>query len=379
MRWNWQQPNWPDFTYDSAALADMELRLLHQSGILFGAFLNLGDQDKRQLTVDMIGNEALMTSRIEGEYLDPDSLQSSILRRLGLATDHRRVSAAEQGIAELMVDLYRTFQAPLTHETLWSWHTMLTMGRRDLADVGRYRTLDEPMQVVSGPVYAPQIHFEAPPSDRLVSEMERFIAWFNGTGPAGTTPLPTLTRTGIAHIYFVSIHPFEDGNGRIGRAIAEKALAENLGQPTLIALAHTIEKRKKAYYAALEQANQRNEITDWLIYFSETTLDAVAYTQTRIKFLIEKARLYERLRDQLNARQEKVLARLFRAGPEGFVGGLSAENYIAITRTSRATATRDLRDLVDKAALRRVGERKYTRYYLSIDPDSPDGVAFSEN
>ncbi|MBK1646829.1 cell filamentation protein Fic [Thiocapsa imhoffii] len=366
MVWNWQQSDWPDFAYDSARLAAMESRLLHESGLLFGAFAHLDDAEQRALTVDLIGDEALMTARIEGEFLDRDSLQSSLLREFGLAEDPRRVAPAEAGMAELMVDLYRHFQIPLTHEMLWVWHRMLMAGRRDLRDVGRYRTLEEPMQVVSGAVYAPRVHFEAPPARRVPGEMDHFVAWLQLSAPTGEHPLPTLTRAGIAHLYFVTIHPFEDGNGRIARAIAEKVLAQGLGQPTLIALSHTIERHKKAYYSALERANKVNRIDDWLDYFADTVLHALDYTRARVVFLIGKAKLYDRLRGRLNARQEKVLARLFRAGPEGFVGGLSAENYIAIARTSRATATRDLQDLVAKGALVRTGERKHTRYTLNL-------------
>lgn len=366
MPWNWQQADWPRFTYDKTRLKEPEARLLLGAGLWFGAFKHLNEDDKSQLTVELISNEALKTSEIEGEYLDRDSLQSSIRRQFGLVTDNRRISPAEQGIAEVMVDLYRAFEAPITHEMLFGWHRMLTLGRRDLKDIGRYRTHPEPMQVVSGPVHAPKVHFEAPPSARMQVEMDAFIAWFNSTAPNGVTPRPALTRAGIAHLYFESIHPFEDGNGRIGRVIAEKALAQCLGQPTLIALADTIGRHKKAYYAALEQANKDTEITDWLVYFADMLQEAQHQTQRRIEFLIEKAKLYERLRGQLNPRQEKVLARMFREGPDGFKGGLSAENYISITQTSPATATRDLQDLVSKGALIRTGERRHTRYFLRL-------------
>lgn len=367
MIWNWQQPDWPHFTYDKSRIDGPESRLLLGAGLLFGAFKHLGEEDKSQLTIELISNEALKTSEIEGEYLDRDSLQSSIRRQFGLITDNRRIPAAEQGIAEVMVDLYRGFQLPLSHATLFAWHTMLTNGRRDLKDIGRYRTHPEPMQIVSGALYAPKVHFEAPPSSQMTVEMERFIAWFNESAPKGKTPLPALLRAGIAHLYFVSIHPFEDGNGRIGRALAEKALAQCLGQPTLMAIAHTIERNKKGYYAALERANKDNEITAWLVYFADMVLSALSHTQARVEFLIKKTKLYDRLRGQLNTRQEKVLARLFCEGPEGFKGGLSAENYISITGAPRATVTRDLQDLVGKGALLRRGERKYTRYLLNLE------------
>ena len=200
----------------------------------------------------------------------------------------------------------------------------------------------------------------------MKDEMEAFVAWFNETGPNGRRALSALTRAGIAHLYFECIHPFEDGNGRIGRALAEKSLAQNLGQPSLIALAYTIERGRKAYYAALERNNKDNEITDWLTYFAETVLEAQGNTIKRVDFYVAKAKLYERLRGQLSERQEKVIARMFREGIDGFKGGLSAENYISIAKTSRATATRDLQDLVAKGALTKTGELRHTRYHLNL-------------
>ncbi len=161
--------------------------------------------------------------------------------------------------------------------------------------------------------------------------MARFVAWFNRTAPAGSAPAAALTRSGIAHLYFESIHPFEDGNGRIGRAIAEKALAQSFGHPTLIALAATILSRRKAYYAALEAANKANEVTAWLAWFAGIVLEAQRRTTARVEFLIEKTRLLDRLRGQLNQRQEKALLRMLREGPEGLKGGLSAGNYVTIS------------------------------------------------
>jgi Fic family protein len=196
--------------------------------------------------------------------------------------------------------------------------------------------------------------------------MDRFIAWFKDTAPQGQSPLPALTRAGIAHLYFESIHPFEDGNGRIGRALSEKALAQSLGEPSLIALAHTIERKRRTYYEMLEAGSQSMEITIWLHYFGETVLTAQKTTLARVEFTVAKSKFHERLRGQLNERQEKVIARMFREGIDGFKGGLSAENYIAIAKTSRATATRDLQDLAAKGALTRTGERRYARYFLAL-------------
>jgi Fic family protein len=251
---------------------------------------------------------------------------------------------------------------------LFSWHRMLVRGRRDLKDVGRYRTDKEPMQIVSGALHAPKVHFEAPPSARVPKEMAGFIRWFSRTAPSGAEPLPALTRAGIAHVYFESIHPFEDGNGRIGRAVSEKALAQGSGQSTLTALAETILIRRKSYYAALEVANKANEITAWLMWFAGVSIEAQRRTAAHIEFLIDKARLLDRLRGQINERQERALLRMLREGPEGFKGGLSAGNYVTITGVSPATATRDLAGLVELAALTRTGERRHARYHLAIPP-----------
>jgi Fic family protein len=222
------------------------------------------------------------------------------------------------------------------------------------------------MQIVSGAVGRQKVHFEAPPSDRVKPGMASFIDWFNDSAPEKAGALPALTRAGIAHLYFESIHPFEDGNGRIGRALSEKVLAQNLGQPSLIALAYTIERKRKTYYGMLEASNKDNEITDWLVWFAGTVLEAQRTTMKRVEFYIAKARFYDRFRGKLNERQEKVIARMFREGIDGFKGGLSAENYISITGSPRATTTRDLQDLVAKGALTRTGERRHTRYWLDF-------------
>ena len=366
MVWNWQQKDWPAFRWDSGALAEAEAKFPLQSGVLLGARRHVRPEEREVFVVELITAEAIKTSEIEGEYLDRGSVQSSIQRNFGLAGGHRRVAAAEQGIADMMTDLYRGFGKPLSHASLCRWHRMLVGGRSDIRDIGRYRTDKTPMQVVSGRLDAPKVHFEAPPSEAVKKEMTGFLAWWKATAPGGRTPLPALTRAGVAHLYFVSIHPFEDGNGRIGRALAEKSLAICLGAPSLIALSQTIQGKRKAYYAALERNSRENEITDWLLYFADTVLAAQGYSLRLVDFLIEKARLYDRLQGRLNERQEKVLKRMFREGVDGFEGGLSAENYIRITSASRATATRDLRDLVEKGALRRTGERKSTRYHLCL-------------
>jgi len=366
MTWNWQQPDWPDFTWEKSRLAAAEQRFLLGGVVLVGMVKHLGDEDRDQLTVEAMSTEAVTTSEIEGETLDRASVQCSIRKQLGLSTDNRRVGPAEQGIAEMMVDLYRSFAAPLSEEMLFRWHNMLLGSRRDLKDLGRYRSGEEPMRVVSGAMHAPKVHFEAPPSSRVPSDMARFVTWFERTGPGVKEPMAALTRAGIAHLYFESIHPFEDGNGRIGRAIAEKSLAQSLGQPTIPALAATILARRNNYYGALEAANRQNEISDWLAWFAGIAIEGQENTAALVEFLIDKAKLLDRLKGQLNARQEKALLRMLREGSREFQGGLSAGNYATITGASPATATRDLVDLVQKGALIRSGERKHARYQVGV-------------
>ena len=366
MTWNWQQDDWPNFTYDREVLTPNEVQFMHEAGMVHGAVRHLTEADTSQLTVELISNEAVTTSEIEGELLNRDSVQSSIRQNFGLDTDNRTILPAEQGIAALMSDLYQNSGAALSDEQLFSWHTMLMRGRKNMISIGTYRATENPMRVVSGPIATPRIHFEAPPSHRVPMEMHRFLTWFNQTAPDGQRPLPALTRAGISHLYFESIHPFEDGNGRIGRALSEKALSQSIGRPTLIALSQTICRNRKVYYQALEINNKDLDITDWLLYFTRTLLEAQQYTQRLIDFLIAKTRLYDRLRGKLNERQDKALSRMFREGLDGFKGGLSAENYIKITNTSRATATRDLQNLVELKALHKTGELKHTRYWLSI-------------
>jgi Fic family protein len=379
MKWNWQQPHWPEFSWKEARLVEAEALFLLEAGEYAGTAKYLGAEDREQLTVEAMSTEAVTTSEIEGEILDRASVLSSIRRQLGLATDHRKVGAAEQGVSEMMVDLHHTFADPLSHDVLFRWHRMLTTGRRDLTDVGSYRAHLEPMRVVSGPIHDPKVHFEAPPSASVPAEMSRFIDWFNRSAPGNGEPLSALTRAGIAHLYFVCVHPFEDGNGRIGRAIAEKVLAQSLGHPTLIALAATILAKRNAYYAALEANNKRQEITPWLTWFAATVIEAQRRSIALVDFLIDKTRLLDRLRDQLNERQKKALLRMLREGPEGFEGGLSAGKYASITGASPATATRDLADLVAKHALVRSGEQRHTRYEIAIPLRPVPPVAIDEH
>ncbi len=374
MRWNWQLPDWPNFQYDSSSLQTAEAKFLKGAGVVIGTLHHLDNDIREGFTVELISQEMVDSSAIEGEVLDRASVQSSLAKQLGLVSDPRRANRAEAGAAELMADLYRRYADPLDDQTLHDWHRMLMADDRRISEIGAYRTHADEMQIVSGALHAPRVHFEAPPSAQVPREMARFLSWFNETAPGAPSPMSAITRAAIAHLWFETVHPFEDGNGRIGRAIAEKALAQSLEMPTLTVLAETIRRHRKDYYAELQRASRTNEIDAWLSWFADIVLEAQARTIGKIRFLIEKAKLLERLRGKINDRQEKALLRMFAEGLDGFKGGLSAGNYQTIADAASATATRDLAELVELGALTRSGERRYTRYWLAIDTDDVFGA-----
>lgn len=357
MPWNWELPNWPQFTYQKDELIPLEREFLLREGHLSVYLKNTSSNDARSLIIEILSIEGETSSKIEGEILDRASLQSSIRRHFGLqiGREHR----PERAMATLLCDLYDTYDQPLCHEMIWKWHQVLFDHDTRLSDKGKYRTHLEPMQIVSHRMDAPRIYFEAPPSSRIPAEMEQFMSWFN------EEQFPSiLGKAAIAHVYFESIHPFEDGNGRIGRVLAEKILSQGVGHPTIIAISKILEKRKKEYYSALERCNRSLEATEWVYFFAEVILQAQQESIALVDFLIAKSKMLTTFHDQLNPRQEKALLRMFEAGIEGFTGGLSAEKYMSITKASRATATRDLTDLVEKGALVRKGEFKHARYFL---------------
>lgn len=366
MAWNWELEGWPDFRWNPDALRAKERIFVENAAIAVGAMRHLGQDDREEVVIELLSSDALSTSAIEGEVLDRDSVQSSLRRQLGMSAAAFRSRPAEAGIAEMMADLYRHPFDPMTEGRLFEWHRMVMNGRRDIADIGCYRRHDEPMQIVSGAFGRQRVHFEAPPSERLQIEMNRLLTWLEETSPAGERSLGALARAGIAHLWFESIHPFEDGNGRIGRAIAESALAQAVSTPTFSALSKSLLKHRKDYYAKLEAASTTLVIDDWLSWFADRALEAQKSADELVRFLIEKTRFMDRLRDMLNERQEKVLLRMLAEGPEGFMGGLSAGNYATITSAPPSTITRDLSDLVEKGALLRSGERKATRYRLNM-------------
>lgn len=366
MKWNWQLENWPKFTWDQDKLSAYEHSFIEGAGIIIGSSQHISREGNQSLLIELMCTDAIDSSEIEGEYLNRDSVQSSIQKELGLAIEAPKASLAERGIAKMMVNLYQTTSEPLTQQILFEWHQFLMGNSHHLENIGQYRSHKEAMTIVSGPDYARKIHFEAPPSKSVPAEMEKFIDWFELSSPTGSDPLPALTRAGIAHLWFESIHPFEDGNGRIGRAIAEKVLSQGFTKPVMTVLAKILLRKRKEYYQLLGEASKTLDITSWLLWFASIAIEAQHNTYFYIDFIIKKSVLLREVEGQINPRQEKALLRIFRAGPEGFVGGLSAKNYMSITGAKIATTTRDLNDLVKKNILKRTGELKSTRYFLNI-------------
>jgi Fic family protein len=362
MTWNWQLPDWPAFHVDLECLIQLDKKFLLVAGSCFAFWKKMDEDNQQKFAIAILSSEGEQSARIEGEILNRDSLQSSIKKQFGLQLSIKTVSPREAGMAELLFDVYTTYAQPLTHEMLWEWHRKLFQGATSELEIGKYRSHSEPMQIVSHRLDAPKVFFEAPPSSQVFFEMQRFIEWVNGSSQSSI-----LGKAALAHLYFENIHPFEDGNGRIGRAIVEKILSQSLGRPILIAVSKVLEKRKKEYYKALEACNRTLEATGWTEFFANVILEAQEESLNLLNFILEKAKLFTRLHGLLNPRQEKVLLRMFQEGPEGFQGGLSAEKYVAITGISRATATRDLTELVEMGALVKTGELRHTRYWLKLD------------
>ncbi len=366
MRYHWQQEDWPDFRFDLKAIEPALLRFGERAGRLTGLVDGLSEPQNEDTILALMIAEAVQSSAIEGEVLDQNEVKSSIRNHLGLNQPQEPVRDDKAaGIGELMVSVRTTFADDLTREHLFRWHRMLMKGETRIA-VGQWREGKEAMQIISGPIGRPRIHFEAMPSSQVPAEMTRFLKWFNDESHSSDYPALTYAplRSALAHLYFETIHPFEDGNGRIGRAISEKALSQGFGRPVPMSLSQTIETNRKNYYRFLELAQTGSEVTEWVCFFAEMVLQAQENAETLIQLAISKNRYFQRFETSLNERQLKAVRRLYDAEPDGFDGGLSAKKYSAITGASKATATRDLQHLLSIGALRQEGQGRSTRYWL---------------
>jgi Fic family protein len=369
----WQQKAWPVLTFDRAAVSTALSEARRLQGEIEGKAHAIGIARASEVTQDMLAQEVMATAAIEGERLDPVAVRSSVMRRLGLADtgphDHH-----VDGLVEVVNDAAIGFQQQLGDERLCRWQAALfpggNSGIRKIA-VGRYRDHADPMQIVSGVAGKETVHYEAPPSPQVPAEMAQFLHWFNTTAPAqGVQPvMDGLARAAVAHLWFESIHPFEDGNGRIGRAIVDMAMAQDLGgPPRLYSLSRQLLASRTAYYDALNRAQRGSgDVTDWVCWFAAQIAAACQRSSQVIDQAIAKSRFWaDHSATEINARQRKVLQRLLDDGDGGFQGGLNADKYMKLTGASKATATRDLSSLLAADLLWTTGQGKGLRYYIHV-------------
>lgn len=364
----WQQPGWPKWEFDVESLAIALAQARQQQGIVMGKAeaIGFGNENLTQVVNEIWVQEVLATAAIEGQKLDLDAVRSSVMRQLGIAVGGA-ASLHIDGLVEVMHDASEHYADTLSADRLCRWQSALfpggTSGIRRI-EVGAYRTFQEPMEIISGRAGKEVVHFRAPNSAQVPVEMARFLAWFNQ--PSKTDG---IIRAAIAHLWFETIHPFEDGNGRLGRTIIDMAIAQDTRQETrLYCMSRQMQENRKSYYDALNHAQRGNlNITGWILWFVTQFSAACQKSGRHIDKAIEKSRFWSSLaNNHLNGRQRKTLQKLLDAGDEGFLGGLTAAKYCQITGSSKATATLDLADLVEKNALVSRGVLKATKYVLNV-------------
>lgn len=363
--WIYEHKNWPDFTWDAKVIAGKLAEVRHQQGRLLGRMEGLGFDLRREASLDTLTSDVVKSSAIEGETLNPEEVRSSIARRLGLDIAGLVPASRDvEGIVEMMLDATQKFSEPLTKDRLFDWHAALfPTGRSGMhkITVGGWRTEEAgAMQVVSGAMGKEKIHFEAPNAKLLEKEMKVFLTWFEKK-----SDLDAVLKAGIAHLWFVTIHPFEDGNGRIARAIGDMALARADGTADrFYSLSAQIERERKAYYNHLER-QQRSEpdITDWLSWFLDCLGHAIANAEITSGKVLFKAELWAKInQNPVNDRQRTIINRMLE---DGFTGFMNTSKYAKLAKCSNDTALRDIQDLVSRGIfLQNEGGGRNTSYRL---------------
>lgn len=366
-RYIWQQKEWPHFTWDGAALLSPlgECRLLQ--GKLLSKLETLGLDLDREAQADILVEETVKTAAIENEQLDVRSVRSSVSRRLGLPSAGMPFDRRIDDLVSVLVDATQAYDKPLTKERLWGWQAALFpsgySGMHKIK-VGGWRESAEPMRVISGPIGREKIHYEAPPSVALDQEMDLFLKWFAGS----RGNLEGIVRAGLAHLWFVTIHPFDDGNGRLARAITDLAMAQDDNQQArYYSLSSQIMADRESYYEILERTQKGTcDVTVWLVWFLELCSRAMERSAGIMNGAWSKAHFWQQYdQAKLSERQKKVVHRLLDAGPEGFEGGMTTQKYASMTHCSRATAFRELDQLFEMDVLQRVGQGRAVRYQLA--------------
>lgn len=367
----WQEADWPRWRYDLTALAGPLADVSRAQGLLMGRLRDAGVPLRDQASLSALTEDVVKTSAIEGEVLNVESVRSSIARRIGvdigaLAPVDRHV----EGVVEMVLDATSNCQAPVTRERLFRWHAALfPTGYSGMSriSVGAWRTDGEgPMQVVSGPIGRQRVHFEAPPAARLDADASAFLSWLNAApDAAGARADPPLIKAGLAHLWFVTLHPFDDGNGRIARAIGDLLLARADGSPQrFYSLSAQIQRERNAYYAILEQTQKQSmDVTEWLGWFLATLHRAVDQAHGVLDGVLARTRYWQRwAAEPLNERQSRMLNRLL----DGFEGKLTTSKWAVIAKCSPDTALRDITDLLNRGLLRKAeGGGRSTSYLLA--------------
>lgn len=364
--WIHEYDNWPDFTWNASALASKLASVRHQQGRLLGRMEGLGFDLRREASLDTLTSDVVKSSAIEGEILNPEEVRSSIARRLGLdIAGLVPASRHVEGIVEMMLDATQNFSKPLTTDRLFGWHAALfptgRSGMRKIT-VGGWRTADAgAMQVVSGPAGREKVHFEAPGAERLEGEMKTFLVWIEKK-----SDLDAVLKAGIAHFWFVTIHPFEDGNGRIARAIGDMALARADGTADrFYSLSAQIERERKAYYEQLERQQRREpDLTDWLAWFLDCMGRAITNAEMALSHVMSKAELWRIINQSpVNDRQRHVINRMLEHSFKGF---MNTSKYARLANCSNDTALRDIQNLVARGIFRQnTGGGRSTSYTLA--------------
>ena len=360
MMYNWQLENWPHFEYNSKKFDDLSMQFFKNAGQSAGVTAHLNSKENKESILQILIQEAMKTSAIEGEMISRVDVVSSIRKNLGFSTNTKLIKDKRTiGIAEAIVKSRNEYDLDLSESMLWSWHSSLLAHDKNIIK-GAWRTHKEPMQIVSGTYGKEVVHFEAPPSSKLSKEMKNYIQWFNQSRKEIKNP---IIRSAVAHLYFESIHPFEDGNGRIGRILSEKVLSQALGQPILLSLSNSIEKHRPLYYSELKENQRKLTIDKWIIFFGEMIMDAQKNMLQTIEFTIKKTKFLDYAKPLMDTKQQKAIYKMLQ--DEDFIGEMNASKYMSITKASKATATRDLADLVSKKILVSKGGGRSTTYEVN--------------
>lgn len=375
----WQREDWPRFTWNSERLLTPLAACRKKQGDLLARAKGLGLEAGRKVQAEALTKEAVTTAEIEGVHLDPEAVRSSVARRLGLPdAGLPKADRAIEGLVDILFDAAERHDEELDADRLFGWHAALfPTGYAGLKkiNVARWRPGDLPMRVVSGPIGNERVHFEAPEGPRVPAEMESFLSWWKSCQGA----MDGLLRAGVAHLHFVTIHPFEDGNGRLARALTDMAMAQDEQAPLrCYSLSAQMRKEHQGYYAALESAQKGTcDITAWLLWFLGCFSHAIDLAEHSMDKASQVARFWQRFEGaRFNDRQRKVLQKLLEAGPDGFEGGLSNKKYRGMTKASHATAARDLAELVEMGVLVKTGAGRSVRYALPTTfPASNGGTA----